>query len=258
MSRMNPLLALSTLAARAGTNTDTVDDTATDTLADEDVLEIAIRRINSVLHRLFSPTRARAAALAAAGLVLAPAAHAQAPAAPPEDQAPASYWQVKVDFLEPVVNLGAIVRVDYGTGRHLVGLVAGAGGRVSMFDNAQFDQYQDSTTVQGGLEYKFFLRKAKMNRGLYLGADLMVASRTVSSKSSDESVKGIPVVTPGVGFGWLGVFGKGEHFVVDLAILHPRYNFGPIDRVEFETVSVPYKPQNLFAFLGPWSVGWRF
>jgi hypothetical protein len=214
--------------------------------------------IRSFLRRLFRPTHAGAAALAAVGLVLAPAAHAQAPAAPPEDPASGSYWQVKVDFLEPLVNRGAIVRADYGAGRHLVGLVAGAGGRVSEFDNAQFDQYQDTTTVQGGLEYQFFLRKAKMNRGLFVGADVMVASRTVSFKSSDESVRGIPIVTPGAWLGWVGVLGKGEHFVIDLTILHPRYNFGPIDRVEFETVSAPYEPEHLFNFLGPWSVGWRF
>lgn len=184
-------------------------------------------------------------------LTWVPLAHAEEPTAQP-----APYWQIKVDFLEPVVNLGGIVRVDHGIGHHAVGLVLGAGGRVSEFDNAQFEQYQDRTLVQAGVEYQYFLSKKK-DRGFFVGADAMFALHSVDSKSTAETVAGIPVFTPGAWLGWVWV-PKGNHLVIDLTIVHPRYNLGPIRSVAFKTVSEPYEPENLFNFLGPWSIGWRF
>ncbi len=100
-----------------------------------------------------------------------------------------TYWQAKVDFLEPLVNQGFVARFDYGKGRHLIGIVGGLGGRVSEFDNEQFDTYQDITKYRLGLEYQFFLSKNKQNRGFYIGGDIDFASRTVESKISNESVK---------------------------------------------------------------------
>ncbi len=168
------------------------------------------------------------------------------------------YVQVKLDFLEPIVNRGVIARVDFGAGRHLAGLVLGAAGRVSEFDNAQFDQYDDETVVQAGVEYQYFLSRKRINSGFYVGGDLNYAHRRVVSKTTDEVVEDIPVFTPGGWLGWVWMPGGGEHFLVDLTIVHPRYNLGPIRKVEFETVEDPYEPENLFNFLGPWSVGWRF
>ena len=37
-----------------------------------------------------------------------------------------TYWQAKVDFLEPAINQGFVARLDYGKGRHLIGLVGGS------------------------------------------------------------------------------------------------------------------------------------
>jgi hypothetical protein len=173
-------------------------------------------------------------------------------------QEPQRYWQVKADFLEPIVNRGFVARLDYGTGRQVLGLVLGAGGRVSEFDNAQFELYEDKTVFRAGLEYQYFLSGRKLNRGLYIGGDLEYASRSVFSNTSEESVENIPVVTPGAWLGWVWMPFKGKHVLIDLAIVHPRYNFGAIRKVEFETVPEPYEPENLFNFLGPWSVGWRF
>lgn len=169
-----------------------------------------------------------------------------------------SYLQVKVDFLEPIVNRGAVARLDYGTGHHLAGLVIGVGGRVSEFDNAQFDQYEDETVVLAGLEYQYFLSRRRPNSGFYVGGDVNYANRRVVSKTTDEVVKNIPVVTPGAWLGWVWMPGGGEHLLIDLTIVHPRYNLGPISEVPFETVAEPYEPQNLFNFLGPWTIGWRF
>ena len=169
-----------------------------------------------------------------------------------------TYWQAKVDFLEPLVNQGFVARFDYGKGRHLIGIVGGLGGRVSEFDNEQFDTYQDITKYRLGLEYQFFLSKNKQNRGFYIGGDIDFASRTVESKISNESVKNIAVFTPGAWFGFVWKPFQKANFIVDLTILHPRYNFGNIDKVIFQTVAEPYEPQNLFNFLGPWSIGWRF
>lgn len=169
-----------------------------------------------------------------------------------------TYWQAKVDFLEPIINQGFVVRLDYGKERHLIGLVGGFGGIVSEFDNKQFDTYQDKTIYRLGFEYQYFLSKSKQNRGFYLGGDLDFSSRTVESKISNESVNNIAVFTPGAWFGWVWKPFKKINFIVDLTILHPRYNFGNIDNVAFQTVAKPYQPKNLFNFLGPWSIGWRF
>ncbi|MBK8548119.1 MAG: hypothetical protein IPL63_12340 [Saprospiraceae bacterium] len=169
-----------------------------------------------------------------------------------------TYWQAKVDFLEPLVNQGFVARFDYGKGRHLIGIVGGLGGRVSEFDNEQFDTYQDITKYRLGLEYQFFLSKNKQNRGFYIGGDIDFASRTVESKISNESVKNIAVFTPGVWIGYLWKPFKKANLIVDLTIIHPRYDLGNIDYVAFQTVAKPYEPQNLFNFLGPWSIGWRF
>ncbi len=169
-----------------------------------------------------------------------------------------TYWQAKVDFLEPLVNQGFVARFDYGKGRHLIGLVGGLGGRVSEFDNEQFDTYQDITKYRLGLEYQFFLSKNKQNRGFYIGGDIDFASRTVESKISSESVENISVITPGVWIGYLWKPFKKANLIVDLTIIHPRYDLGNIDYVAFQTVAKPYEPQNLFNFLGPWSIGWRF
>lgn len=175
-----------------------------------------------------------------------------------QDAPEQNYWQVKVDFLEPIVNQGFVARFDYGKGRHLIGLVSGLGGRVSEFDNEQFDTYQDITKYRLGLEYQYFLSKNKQNRGFYIGGDIDFASRTVESKISNESVKNIAVFTPGAWFGWVWKPFKKANLIVDLTILHPRYDLGNISKVTFQTVSQPYEPQNLFNFLGPWSIGWRF
>lgn len=169
-----------------------------------------------------------------------------------------SFWQVKVDFLEPVVNQGFIVRVDRGMNRHLAGIYAGGGGRVSEFDNAQFDTYQDRTVFLLGAEYQYFLSARRQNSGLYIGGDLMYANRRVDSKVSDESVSNLSAITPGLWFGWLWTPFKNDHFLVDLTILHPRYDFGSIRKVVFQSVPEPYEPQNLLNFLGPWTIGWRF
>ena len=169
-----------------------------------------------------------------------------------------TYWQVKVDFLEPAINQSAVVRFDYGTGRHLFGLVGGFGGRISEFDNQQYDTYQDKIDYRFGLEYQYFLSKNKQNRGFYIGGDLELGSRTIGSKVSNESVENIVVFTPGAWFGYLWKPFKKANFIVDLTIIHPRYTFGKIDKVTFQTVAKPYEPQNLFNFLGPWSIGWRF
>lgn len=169
-----------------------------------------------------------------------------------------TYWQAKVDFLEPAINQGFVARLDYGKGRHIIGLVGGLGGRVSEFDNEQFDTYQDITKYRLGLEYQYFLGKNKQNRGFYIGGDIDFASRTVESKISNESVKNIAVFTPGAWIGWVWKPFKKANFIVDLTILHPRYDLGNISKVTFQTVPQPYEPQNLFNFLGPWSIGWRF
>jgi len=169
-----------------------------------------------------------------------------------------TYWQVKVDFLEPVVNQGIVARLDYGKGRHLFGLAGGFGGRVSEFDNEQFDTYEDKMNYRLGIEYQYFLSRAKRNRGFYIGGDADFGNRTVESKITDESVKNIAVITPGVWFGWVWKPFKKANLIVDLTIIHPRYDFGDIKKVDFQTVSTPYEPQNLFNFLGPWSIGWRF
>lgn len=169
-----------------------------------------------------------------------------------------TYWQVKVDFLEPVVNQGIVARLDYGKGRHLFGLAGGFGGRVSEFDNEQFDTYEDKMNYRLGIEYQFFLSRTKRNRGFYIGGDADFGNRTVESKITDESVKNIAVITPGVWFGWVWKPFKKANLIVDLTIIHPRYDFGDIKKVDFQTVSTPYEPQNLFNFLGPWSIGWRF
>ncbi|MEZ4771989.1 MAG: hypothetical protein R3D00_02325 [Bacteroidia bacterium] len=170
----------------------------------------------------------------------------------------ATYWQAKIDFLEPLVNQGFVARLDYGFDRHLVGVVGGFGGRVSEFDNEQYDTYEDKTNYRIGLEYQYFLSKSKQNRGFYLGGDIDFASRTVESKITNESVENIAVFTPGVWFGWVWKPFKKANLILDLTILHPRYNLGSIDKVTFQTVADPYEPQNLFNFLGPWSIGWRF
>jgi len=169
-----------------------------------------------------------------------------------------TYWQAKVDFLEPLINQGFVARFNYGKGRHLIGLVGGLGGRVSEFDNEQFDTYEDITKYRLGLEYQYFLSESKQNRGFYIGGDFDFASRTVESKISNESVKNIAVFTPGAWFGWVWKPFKKANFIVDLTIFHPRYNFGNIDNVAFQTVAKTYQPKNLFNFLGPWSIGWRF
>lgn len=169
-----------------------------------------------------------------------------------------NYWQVKVDFLEPLINQSAVARLDYGFNRHIVGLVGGVGGRISEFDNDQYDTYQDKINYRLGVEYQYFLSRNKMNRGFYIGGDLDFSSHTIESKITDESVKNIAVFTPGLWFGWLWKPFKKADFYVDLTIAHPRYSLGDIEKVEFKTVPTPYEPQNLFNFLGPWSIGWRF
>ncbi len=169
-----------------------------------------------------------------------------------------NYWQVKVDFLEPLVNKTVVARADFGMNRHLIGLVGGFGGNISEFDNKQFDTFQDKINYRIGLEYQFFLSKIKQNRGFYLGADCEYGSRTIESKVSNESVKDISVLTPGLWFGYLWKPFKKANFLVDLTIIHPRYTFGSIKKVDFQTVAKPYEPENLFNFLGPWSIGWRF
>ncbi len=175
-----------------------------------------------------------------------------------QDEVKNTYWQAKLDFLEPLVNQGFVARFDYGKGRHLIGLVGGLGGRVSEFDNEQFDTYQDKTNYRLGIEYQYFLSNNKQNRGFYIGGDIDFASRTVESKISNESVKNIAVFTPGAWFGWVWKPFKKANFILDLTILHPRYDFGNINNVAFQTVAKPYEPQILFNFLGPWSIGWRF
>ena len=166
--------------------------------------------------------------------------------------------QVKVDFLEPLVNQGVIVRADHIKSRHLGGLFLGGAGRVSEFDNAQYDTYQDETKWLIGIEYQYFLSREKVNRGFYVGADLMYANRVVSSKISSEASDPQHTFTPGVWFGWLWKPFESSGFIVDLTIVHPRYDFGSIKKVSFQTVPTPYEPENLLNFLGPWSIGWRF
>lgn len=148
-----------------------------------------------------------------------------------------TYWQVKLDFLEPLVNQSAVARLDYGFNRHLVGLVGGVGGRISEFDNKQYDTYQDKINFRLGMEYQYFLSPMKMNRGFYVGGDLDFSSHTIESKITDESVENIAVFTPGLWFGWL---------------------WKPFKKVQLQTVPTPYEPENLFNFLGPWSIAWRF
>jgi len=169
-----------------------------------------------------------------------------------------TYWQAKVDFLEPVINQSVVGRLDYGFKRNLLGLVVGVGGRISEFDNQQYDTYQDKINYRLGAEYQYFLSKEKMNRGFYIGGDLDFSSHTIESKVSDESVKNIAVFTPGLWFGWMWKPIKKADLYIDLTIAHPRYSFGNIEKVTFNTVAKPYVPQNLFNFLGPWSIGWRF
>ncbi len=169
-----------------------------------------------------------------------------------------TYWQVKVDFLEPLINQSAVARLDYGFNRHLLGLVGGVGGRISEFDNEQYDIYEDKINYRVGLEYQYFLSANKINRGFYIGGDLDFSSHTIESKITDESVENIAVFTPGLWVGWLWKPFKKADFYVDLTIAHPRYAFGDIEKVDFQTVPTPYEPQNLFNFLGPWSIGWRF
>ncbi len=169
-----------------------------------------------------------------------------------------TFWQAKVDFLEPIVNKSAVARIDYGFDRHIVGLVGGFGGHISEFDNKQYDTYQDKINYRLGIEYQYFLSKNKLNRGFYLGADFEYGSHTVESKISSESVNDLSVVTPGLWFGYLWKPFKRVNLLVDLTIIHPRYTLGSLNKVEFQTVAQPYEPQNLFNFLGPWSIGWRF
>ncbi|HRI00584.1 MAG TPA: hypothetical protein PK006_05990 [Saprospiraceae bacterium] len=169
-----------------------------------------------------------------------------------------NYWQAKVDFLEPIVNQGFIIRGDYGTNRHLFELFGGGLGKVSEFDNKQFETFEDKTNFLLGVGYQYFLSAKKQNRGFYVGGDVMFANRTVSSKVSSESVENISVFTPGVTFGWLWKPFKKADFIVDFTIVHPRYDFGDIKKVDFISVNTPYEPKNLFNFLGPWSIGWRF
>ena len=169
-----------------------------------------------------------------------------------------TYWQAKIDFLEPVVNKSVVARIDYGFDRHTVGIVGGFGGNISEFDNRQFDIYLDKINYRLGIEYQYFLTKSKLNRGFYLGADVEYGSRTIESKISKESVKDISVVTPGLWFGYLWKPFKKVNLLVDLTIIHPRYTFGSLKKVEFQSVVEPYEPENLFNFLGPWSIGWRF
>lgn len=142
-----------------------------------------------------------------------------------------SYWQAKVDFLEPLVNKSFIARLNYGKGRHLVGLVGGGGGNISEFDNKQFDTYQDKINYRLGLEYQYFLSAKKQNRGFYIGGDIDFGSRTIESKVSNESVENIAVFTPGawVGFLWKPI--KKANLIVDLTIIHPRYTLGKIDKL---------------------------
>lgn len=169
-----------------------------------------------------------------------------------------TYWQVKADFLEPLINQSAVARLDYGFGRHLLGLVGGAGGRISEFDNEQYDTYQDNINYRFGLEYQYFLSRKKANRGFYIGGDVDFSSHTIGSKITDESVDNIAVFTPGLWVGWLWKPFSNAGFVVDVTLAHPRYSFGDIQQVPFQTVPTPYEPANLFNFLGPWSIGWRF
>lgn len=70
-----------------------------------------------------------------------------------------SYWQAKIDFLEPLVNKSVVARVDYGFKRHVVGLFGGYGGNISEFDNEQFDTYQDNINFRIGIEYQYFISK---------------------------------------------------------------------------------------------------
>lgn len=170
----------------------------------------------------------------------------------------ATYHQLKIDFLEPLVNRSFVGRFNYGSGQHLFGVVAGFGGYISEFDNQQFDTYQDKVNYRLGLEYQYYLSKSKQNRGFYIGGDVEYGSRTVESKITSESVTNISVFTPGAWFGYMWKPFKNANMLVDLTIFHPRYTFGSIDQVNFQTVATPYTPQNLFNFLGPWSVGWRF
>lgn len=169
-----------------------------------------------------------------------------------------TYWQVKVDFLEPIVNQSIVARLDYGFGRHIVGLVGGFGGQISEFDNAQFDTYEDKINFRVGAEYQYFLSPKKQNRGFFVGGDIDFGTRTIESKVSSESVENIGVFTPGLWFGYLWKPFKKANLYVDLTIIHPRYTFGDIEKVEFQTNATPYEPENLFNFLGPWSIGWRF
>jgi len=166
-----------------------------------------------------------------------------------------AYWQIKADFLEPAINQTVIVRLDYGIGRHLFGLVGGGGGRINCTDNKQFDTYQDKINYRLGLEYQYFLSMNKQNRGFYVGGDFELGSRTVESKISNESVQNISVFTPGVWFGYLCRPLKNANLYVDLSIVNPRYTFGKIETVSFQSVSKPCKPENLFNFLGPCSIG---
>jgi hypothetical protein len=169
-----------------------------------------------------------------------------------------NYWQVKVDFLEPLINQSVVLRFDKGIHRHLFGLVGGFGGRISEYDNEQYATYQDKINYRLGVEYQYFLSRSKVNRGFYIGGDLDYSSHTIESKVTDESVKNIAVFTPGLWFGWMWKPFKNADFYIDLTIAHPRYSFGDIEKVEFNTVAKPYQPKNLFNFLGPWSIGWRF
>lgn len=170
-----------------------------------------------------------------------------------------TYWQLKVDFLEPIINQSFVARIDYGVRRQLFGLVGGVGGRISEFDNRQYDIYQDKIVYRIGMEYQYFLSQQKINRGFYFGGDIDLANHTIESKRTNESVENILVVTPGLWIGWLWKPFKKVDLFIDLAILHPRYSFGKkIEQVDFTTVNTPYTPENLFNFLGPWSIAWRF
>ena len=175
-----------------------------------------------------------------------------------QDVTEENYWQAKVDFLEPIVNQSIVARLDYGFGRHIVGLVGGFGGQISEFDNAQFDTYEDKINFRLGAEYQYFLSQRKQNRGFFVGGDIEFGTRTIESKVSSESVENISVFTPGLWVGYLWKPFKKANLYVDLTIIHPRYTFGDIKKVEFQTITTPYEPENLFNFLGPWSIAWRF
>ncbi|MDX1905479.1 MAG: hypothetical protein SF053_00485 [Bacteroidia bacterium] len=68
-----------------------------------------------------------------------------------QDSEDNTYWQVKVDFLEPLINPSAVARLDYGFNRHLLG---------------------------------------KANRGFCIGGDVDFSSHIIESKITDESAPG--------------------------------------------------------------------